>query len=57
MDRMRDAHVAEMRRLQAAIDKTSSETLKRDYGKRLKRMSHELKIYDKYRASSNRHGG
>lgn len=57
MDKMRDAHVAEMRRLQAAIDKTNSETLKRDYGKRLKRMSHELKIYDKYRASSNRHGG
>lgn len=57
MDKMRQAHITEMRRLQAAIDKTDSETLKRDYGKRLKQMSHELKIYDKYKASSNRHGG
>ena len=37
-----------MRRLEAAITKTKSETLKRDYGKALKRMRHELKVYDSY---------
>lgn len=55
MDKARQAHVEEMRRLREAIEKTDSPRLKKDYGKRLKRMSHELKIYDKYKTSSNRH--
>lgn len=45
----REQHISEMRRLEAAIVKTKSETLKRDYGKALKRMRHELKIYDSLR--------
>ena len=45
----REAHIAEMRRLQEAIEKTASPKLKKDYGKRLNKMRHELKIYDSYR--------
>ena len=45
----REKHIAEMQRLAAAITKTKSEKLKTDYQKRLKKMSHELKIYDAYR--------
>ena len=45
----REKHVEEMRRLAMAIRKTSSPQLKRDYTKRLRKMSHELKIYDSYR--------
>lgn len=46
----REKHIAEMRRLEAAIEKTTSEKLKKDYGKALKRMGHELKIYDRLRS-------
>lgn len=45
----REQHISEMRRLEAAITKTKSEKLKTDYQKRLKKMVHELKIYDSYR--------
>lgn len=45
----REKHIAEMQRLVAAITKTKSEKLKTDYQKRLKKMVHELKIYDSYR--------
>jgi len=45
----REKHIAEMRRLEEAIEKTESEYLKRDYGKKLRKMRHELKIYDAYR--------
>lgn len=45
----REKHVAEMQRLAAAISKTKSEKLKKDYGKRLKQMVHDLKIYDALR--------
>ena len=48
----RDRHIAEMRRLEEAISKTKSEKLRTDYGKALRRMQHELKIYDKYRRQS-----
>ena len=44
----RDKHIAEMQRLAQAIRKTDSPKLKRDYTIRLRRMSHELKIYDAY---------
>ena len=42
-------HIMEMRRLEAAIEKTKSESLKMQYGKALKRMRHELKVYDALR--------
>lgn len=48
MDKARDMHVAEMRRLQNAINKTKSEHLKRDYRKALVRMRNELLEYDRY---------
>ena len=49
MDKMREKHVAEMKRLKTAIEKTDSEYLKRDYGKALKRMQRELRDYDRYK--------
>ena len=49
MDKMRAKHVAEMERLQDAIQMTDSEYLKRDYTKALKRMKRELAEYDRYR--------
>ena len=48
MDKARDMHVAAMRRLQNAINKTKSEHLKRDYSKALVRMRNELLEYDRY---------
>lgn len=48
----REKHIAEMQRLEAAIAKTRSEKLRKDYSKRLRKMSHELKIYDSYRRES-----
>lgn len=45
----REAHIAEMRRLEEAIAKTKSEKLQKDYGKALKRMRRELREYDAYR--------
>ena len=47
MDKMREKHVAEMKRLKTAIAKAKSEYLKRDYSKALKRMERELKEYDR----------
>ena len=49
MDKMREKHVAEIERLKTAIKKTDSEYLKRDYKKAIKRMSAELKEYDRYK--------
>ena len=48
MDKMspREQYINEMQRLATAISKTKSEKLKTDYQKRLKKMRHELKIYD-----------
>jgi hypothetical protein len=56
MDKMREKHIAEMERLKNAIDKTESEYLKRDYKKALKRMSAELKEYDRYRSEVMQNG-
>ena len=52
MDKMREKHVAEMERLKTAIKKTDSEYLKRDYKKALKRMSAELKEYNRYKGGA-----
>lgn len=49
VDTMREKHVSEMQRLAEAIRKTKSAMLKADYEKALRKMSHELKIYDAYR--------
>ena len=49
MDKMREKHIAEIERLKTAIEKTDSKYLKRDYKKALKRMSAELKEYDRYK--------
>ena len=48
----REKHVQEMQRLAMAIRKTKSDQLKQQYTKRLRKMSHELKIYDSYRRES-----
>lgn len=50
MDKMREAHVAEMERLKAAIEKTKSVYLKRDYEKAYNRMLAELCEYDSFRS-------
>lgn len=52
MDKMREKHVAEIRRLQNAINKTKSEHLRRDYSKALVRMQNELLEYDGYMRTS-----
>lgn len=49
----REKHIAEMQRLAVAISKTKSEKLKKDYGKRLQKMVHELKIYDALREAQD----
>ena len=42
-------HVAEIKRMQEAMQKTSSEYLKRDYAKGIATLQKELKEYCKYR--------
>ena len=49
---MRNKHVAEMQRLKTAIENTKSMHLKRDYEKALKRMSVELREYDRYKGGA-----
>ena len=44
----REKHIKEMQRLAMAIRNTDSPQLKQQYTKRLRKMSHELKIYDSY---------
>lgn len=46
MDKARENHIKEIQRLEDAIKRTRSERLKTDYGKALRRMYGELKIYD-----------
>lgn len=45
----RAEHVAEIKRVEAALKKTTSPHLKRDYGKHLKRLWRELRDYDRMR--------
>lgn len=49
MDKMRAEHVQKIYRLRAALSRTSSPYLKRDYTKALKRMERELKEYDEFK--------
>ena len=53
MDKMREKHVCEMRRLSEAIQKTKSEHLKTDYIKAYRRMYRELKEYDEWHKKQN----
>ena len=54
MDRMREKHVQEMERLKAAIQKTKSPNLRRDYTKALNGMKRELKEYDRFKANTQK---
>jgi hypothetical protein len=49
MDKMREKYVAEMDRLKDAMERTTSNHLRCDYGRALKRMRKELEEYDKYK--------
>ena len=49
MDRQRDRFVKELERLRAACSKTSSEYLRKDYGKAIKDMERELRDYDNFK--------
>ena len=49
MDKAREKHLAEMKRIKEAINKTKSPMLKRDYSKALNRMRQELYQYDLYK--------
>ena len=46
----REKHCEEMKQIAMEIRQTTSPKRKRDLEKRLKRMGHELKIYDKLRS-------
>lgn len=54
MDKMREKHVQEMERLKAAIKKTKSPNLMRDYTKALKEMERELKDYDRFKTNTQK---
>ena len=51
MDKMRAVYVSEMNRLEVAINTTSSDYLKKDYKKALKKMRKELQDYDRFRGA------
>lgn len=53
MDKMREAFVNEITRLEEAIKKSNSEYLKKDYQKAVNKMYSELKEYDYYKSLSN----
>lgn len=50
MDKQREKFVAELNRLKEAVNITKSAYLKKDYQKAIKRMTKELKEYDRYRS-------
>lgn len=50
----RAEHVAEIKRVEAALKKTTSPRLKKDYGKHLKRLRQELRDYDRMRGRKDR---
>lgn len=49
MDKQREKFIAEIKRLEDAVQKTKSKYLKADYGKRIRRMKKELREYDAYK--------
>ena len=48
-DRQREAFQAEIDRLEDAKRRTTSEHLRRDYGKAIRRMRAELRTYDRFK--------
>lgn len=50
MDEQRQKFESEICRLRVALKKTDSPHLKRDYSKAIKRMIHELRAYDAFKA-------
>lgn len=49
----RERHVAEIKRLEQALEKTNSIYLRRDYEKALKRLNRELREYDSFMRGNN----
>lgn len=56
MDKQRQLVVDKIANLERAILKTKSPYLRKDYGKAVRRLKSELKTYDRYKSSNNRHG-
>lgn len=50
MDKQREKFVAELNRLKEAVNITKSAYQKKDYQKAIKRMTKELKEYDRFRS-------
>ena len=53
-DKQRDAFQAEINRLEDAKRRSTSEHLRRDYGKAIRRMRAELREYDRFRQEGNK---
>ena len=53
-DRQREAFQAEIDRLEDAKRRSTSEHLRRDYGKALRRMRAELREYDRYKQEARK---
>ena len=52
-DRQREAFQAEIIRLEEAKRRSTSEHLRRDYGKAIRRMRAELRDYDRFKQEGN----
>ena len=53
-DKQRDIFQAELNRLEEAKRRTTSEHLRRDYGKAIRRMRAELRQYDRFKQEGNK---
>ena len=53
-DKQREAFQAEINRLEDAKRRSTSEHLRRDYGKAIRRMRAELREYDRFRQEGNK---
>lgn len=53
-DKQRDIFQAEIIRLEEAKRRTTSEHLRRDYGKAIRRMRAELRQYDRFKQEGNK---
>lgn len=53
-DKQRDIFQAEINRLEEAKRRTTSEHLRRDYGKAIRKMRAELRQYDRFKQEGNK---
>lgn len=53
-DKQREAFQAEIIRLEEAKRRSTSEHLRRDYGKAIRRMRAELRDYDRFKQEGNK---